>query len=131
MPTPDEMRATLTRYLERVGRRDVEGVVALMSEDVSVEDPVGGPEGTHVVGRDEVERFFRRGFAYSRPTPLATGPIRTTGGHEAAMPFLLQLDLGGRRSELDVIDVVTFDDAGRIRRLRAFWDIRDARPAGG
>lgn len=129
MPSPDEMRAIMRRYLELVGRHDVDGVVALFSDDVSVEDPVGGPTGTHVVGRESAERFFRRGFAYSRPTPRATGPIRTTSARQAAMPFVLELDLGGRRCELDVIDLMTFDEAGRISELRAFWDVRDARPA--
>jgi len=129
MPTPDEMRATMERYLDLVAERDVDGVLALLSEDVSVEDPVGGPAGTHVVGRDNVGRFFRKGFARSRPRPRRTGPIRTTGGNQAAMPFVLELDLGEQRSELDVIDVMTFDETGRITALRAFWDIRDARPA--
>jgi len=129
-PTPEQMRATLDRYLDCVGRGDVDGVLALMTNDVSVEDPVGGPPGTHRVGRDEVEAFFRKGFARSRPAPRRTGPIRTTGAGEAAMPFVLALDLGGRRCELDVIDVVAFDDAGRIRQLRAFWHAEDARSVG-
>lgn len=129
MPSPDEMRATMRRYLELVGRHDAAGVVALLADDVSVEDPVGGPEGTHVVGRDRVERFFRKGFAYSRPAPRSTGPIRTTLSGQAAMPFVLELDLGGRRCALDVIDEMQFDDAGRITVLRAFWNIDDARPA--
>jgi steroid delta-isomerase len=129
MPTPDEMRATLELYLERVGRGDVEGVVALFADDVSVEDPVGGPPGTHVVGRERVLRFFRKGFARSRPVPRPTGAIRTTGADQAAMPFVLELDLGGTRSEVDVIDVVRFDATGRITALRAFWNPDDARPA--
>ena len=43
------------------------------------------------------------------------------------MPFLLELDLNGVRSELDVIDVVAFNEAGEIKSLRAFWDLRSAR----
>lgn len=129
MPTPAEMRATMERYLERVAARDVDGVLALFAEDVSVEDPVGGPPGTHVVGRERVDGFFRKGFARSRPTPRPTGPIRTTAADQAAMPFVLELDLGGARCEIDVIDVMRFDAEGRILELRAFWDARDARPA--
>jgi steroid delta-isomerase len=128
MPTPTEMREALTRYLECVGRRDVEGVLALMADDVSVEDPVDGPPGTHVVGREKVGRFFRRGFAASAPSPREPGPIRTTAKNRAAMAFVLELDLAGRRSELDVIDVVTFDDDGMIRELRAYWNLDEARP---
>jgi steroid delta-isomerase len=123
------MRATMERYLDRVAARDVDGVLALFAEDVSVEDPVGGPPGTHVVGRERVDAFFRKGFAHSRPTPRPTGAIRTTAADQAAMPFVLELDLGGARCEIDVIDVMRFDAEGRIVELRAFWDARDARPA--
>jgi steroid delta-isomerase len=128
MPTPEEMRGTMRRYLERVGAGDVEGVLALFSDSVSVEDPVGGPPGTHVVGIEAVATFFRGGFARSRPSPELSGPIVTTGGDEAAMPFTLRLELRGRPVELDVIDVVTFDADGRIASLRAIWNLDEARP---
>jgi len=128
MPTADEMRAALRRYLACVASNDVDGVLELFTDDVSVEDPVGGPPGTHVVGREAVDRFFRKGFERSRPSPRPTGPIRTTSGNEAAMPFVLRLELAGQLQEIDVIDVVRFDDEGRIRSLRAFWHFEDARP---
>jgi len=127
MPTAEEMRATLRRYLERVAENDVDGVLDLFTDDVSVEDPVGGPPGTHVVGREAVERFFRKGFARSRPSPTLTGPIRVTGVGQAAMPFVLRLELAGELKEIDVIDVVRFDSDGRINSLRAFWRFEDAR----
>jgi len=127
MPTADEMRTTLRRYLDCVASNDVDGVLALFTDDVSVEDPVGGPPGTHVVGREAVDRFFRKGFARSRPSPRPTGPIRTTPGNEAAIPFVLRLELAGQPREIDVIDVVRFADDGRIRSLRAFWRLDDAR----
>jgi steroid delta-isomerase len=130
MPTAEEMSATLRLYLERVKANDVDGVVELFADGVSVEDPVGGPPGTHVVGREAVERFFRKGFARSRPSPTATGPIRVTGGDEAAMPFVLRLELAGEIKEIDVIDVVRFDPDGRISSLRAFWRFEDARSVG-
>lgn len=127
MPTPDEMRSTLHRYLDAVGRQDLAAVLALFADDVSVEDPVGGPPGTHVVGRDAVEVFFGEGFARSRPRPRLTGPICTTGSDRAAMAFVLELTLRGARFELDVIDEVAFDREGRITSLRAFWNAADAR----
>jgi steroid delta-isomerase len=128
VPTPEEMRTTIQRYFALVGRQDVAGVVALLSDDVRVEDPVGGPPGTCVTGREAVAAFFERGFAYSRPEPRPTGPIRAcASGDEAAAPFRLLLDLKGRRHELDVIDLFAFDPDGRIRSLRAFWNAREAR----
>jgi steroid delta-isomerase len=130
MPTPQEMRYIMQRYLERVAQHNAEGVVELFSDDISVEDPVGGPAGSHVIGRDAVLTFFRTGFARSRPRPELTGAIRTTCGDEAAMPFLLRLELRGEAMEVDVIDVMTFDTNGKISSLRAIWDPDELRPAG-
>ncbi len=114
-------------YLERVGAGDVEGVMRLFSDAISVEDPVGGPPGTHVVGAQAVREFFRKGFERSNPQPRLTGTICTTGGHEAAMPFVLRLELRGRSMEIDVIDVMRFDDTGKVTSLRAFWNPEEMR----
>jgi steroid delta-isomerase len=122
------MRATMQRYLECIDQGDVDAVLGLFSESISVEDPVGGPAGTHAVGHEAVEAFFRKGFARSRPSPTLTGPIRITAGNEAAMPFVLRLELRGKPHEVDVIDVMTFDEAGRISKLRAFWHADEIRP---
>ena len=122
MPTAEEMRETLVLYLRRVAEHDAEAVLALFADEISVEDPVGGPPGTHVQGREAVGEFFRKGFSRTRPVPTLTGPIRTPHGTEAAMAFTLRLELGGQSREIDVIDVVSFDATGKITRLRAFWN---------
>jgi steroid delta-isomerase len=118
----------MQRYLELVGRGDVDGVLSLFADSISVEDPVGGAPGTHVIGHDAVAAFFGRGFERSRPRPTPTGPIRTTGGNEAAMPFTLQITLSEKTYEIDVIDVMAFDDDGKITSLRAFWNRDEMRP---
>lgn len=129
MPTAEQMRSTLQRYVERVASHDVEAVLELFADEISVEDPVGGAPGTHVKGKEAVREFFQKGFSRTRPVPTLSGPIRTTHGDEAAMAFTLRLDLGGERREIDVIDVVRFDDAGLITELRAFWNPEEIRPA--
>lgn len=128
MPSPEQMRNILEQYLARVGERDVEGVIALFAESISVEDPVGGPARTHVVGRDRVEAFFREGFARSLPRPRRSGAIVTTADGQAAMSFTLELEIDGKPLEVDVIDVIRFDEAGQIVELRAFWNADEIRP---
>lgn len=122
MPTAVEMRETLSLYMQYVAEQNVDAVLALFADEISVEDPVGGDAGTYIEGRAAVEAFFRKGFTRSKPIPTLTGPIRTTLGNEAAMPFILRLELAGRPHEIDVIDVVAFDADGKITRLRAFWN---------
>jgi steroid delta-isomerase len=130
MPTAEQMRTTMLTYLERVSRGDVDGVIELFSDDISVEDPVGGPPETHVVGRDNVHAFFAKGFVRSRPMPSIQGPVRTTGGNEAAIAFKLGLHLGDKALEFDVIDVMRFDANGKICSLRAFWNPAEGRLLG-
>lgn len=130
MPRGDRMRAQMVKYLAGVEAGDVEAVVSLFADSISVEDPVGGPPGTHVVGIDAVRVFFREGFAASQPRPRRDGPIVTTAGDEAAMAFTLYLELEGGLTEVDVIDVMRFDEEAQIISLRAFWNFRDARHHG-
>lgn len=129
MPTPESMREIVLRYLRLVGEQDLEAVLALFADSISVEDPVGGPSGTHVVGLDAVSTFFKKGFARTRPSPTLQGPVVTTGGNEVAVPFTLRLELMGAPHELDVIDVIQFDDRGQIVSLRAFWNYDERRAA--
>jgi hypothetical protein len=56
-----------------------------------------------------------------------TGPVVTTGGNEVAVPFTLRLELMGKHHELDVVDVIQFDDRGQIISLRAFWNYDERR----
>ncbi len=128
MIDPDEMRTIMRTYLERVEQGDVDGVLALFSDAISVEDPVGGPPGTHAIGRDAVAAYFRKGFAKSRPSPSLAGPISVGAGNEAAMPFTLRLELRGKPHAVDVIDVMRFDPDGKINSLRAFWNPNELRP---
>ncbi|HJO24581.1 MAG: nuclear transport factor 2 family protein [Myxococcota bacterium] len=129
MPTAEKMRETLVLYLQRVAEHDAEAVLALFADTISVEDPVGGAPGTHIRGHEAVGQFFREGFSRTQPVPTLVGPIRTTLGNEAAMAFTLRLEFGEETREIDVIDVVSFDAAGKITRLRAFWNPEEIRLA--
>ena len=130
MPEAAEMRNRMKRYLEAVAAQDVEAVTALFADSVSMEDPVGGPPGTHVVGLENVKAFLRQGFADSGPRPRPQGPVVTTAGDEAAMSFTLALEIRGKAMDIDVIDVMKFDDDHQITSLRAFWNFREARETG-
>ena len=127
MPTPDFMRQTVLRYLECVSKNRVDEVLQLLADNISVEDPVGGPAGTHVLGIEAVSIFFTQGFSLNRPSPKRTSPVVTTAGNEAAVAFTLQIEIGGKLQELDVIDVMKFDEQNKISSLRAFWNYAERR----
>ena len=122
MPTPDEMRSALQSYIKFMCESDIDGIMALYADDAEVEDPVGG---AHLSGREALTAFYA-GSAPKLQVEL-TGPIRVAG-NECAMPMLAELDLGDNKLYIDVIDVMKFNDDGKLVSMRAFWDPADMRP---
>jgi len=129
MPKAAKMRARMLSYLEAVEAGDADAAAGLFADSISMEDPVGGPPGTHVEGIEAVRAFLREGFASTRPRPSRRGPVVTTRGDEAAMAFTLFLEIEGVATEIDVIDVMRFDEDHRVLSLRAFWNFTEARRA--
>ena len=123
MPSPDEIRAAIESYVKLLCAGDADGILSLYADHPSVEDPVGRDP---VVGRDAVRAFYAA--AAGRVRVQLTGPIRVAG-REAAFPMLAHVDFGERQVEMDVIDVMAFEDDGRIASMRAFWSPAEMRPA--
>lgn len=122
MPNPSELRATIESYVEMMCRSDIEGIMALYADDATAEDPVGG-DVQH--GSEAIKNF------YSMTAPLLqvelSGPI-CVAGNECAFPLLAQLTMGEDISYLDATDVLTFNDDGKISRMRAYWNPQELRP---
>ncbi|MCA9578540.1 MAG: nuclear transport factor 2 family protein, partial [Myxococcales bacterium] len=106
----------LQRYVEHVGRGDAQAVLQLFGSACGVEDPVGTP--IHA-GRAAVEKFYESGLAAITGTQLLGPPVVSPG--VAAVPFRVELDLGGRSLALEDIDVMRFDDDGLSSSMRPFW----------
>jgi steroid delta-isomerase len=121
MPSPEEIRAAMERYAELMCDSDADGIIELYAADATVEDPVGG----QVIQGLEVIRGF---YAATSPNLKVeiTGPI-CVAGKECAMPMLAELTINDQKSYIDVIDVMTFDDDGKITSMRAFWNPADMR----
>jgi steroid delta-isomerase len=124
MVDPNHIRALYDRYPEMLTKGDVDGIVALYAEDATLEDPIGS-DVRH--GHDSIREFY----AASAGTVVMkrTGPARVAG-NEAATPLVVLMGPeGGDRSALDIISVMTFDDDGKIRSMRAYWSFDAMRPA--
>ncbi|PBC36573.1 steroid delta-isomerase [Rhodococcus sp. ACS1] len=118
-PSAEDIRKTVERYIEAVATGTAHDVVALYAEGATVEDPVGTEPRTSV----ESLREF-----YGVIEPLKqTGELLTLkiAGNSAAFHFSLVTDLGEQKLEIAPIDVMTFDDDGKITSMRAFWSQED------
>ena len=121
MPEPDKIRSAMQRYVTLLSDGDVDGIMSLYGDHPSVEDPVGSATRA---GREALRAFYAA--AAPKVRVELTGPIRVAGD-EGAMPLLAELDLDARTGFADVIDVMKFDDRGRIISMRAFWNPADIR----
>ena len=123
--TNDQIHATIQRYVEVFSAGDREGYLSLFTDDATVEDPVGGEVSR---GIDAISAFWDGVRAMASVIILTkTGPARIAAG-EAAWPARAVTDLGEMKLAVEIIDVMAFDDDGRIRSLRAFWDPADMGP---
>jgi steroid Delta-isomerase len=122
------IRAAVEAYCAAFSAGDRAAYTGLFAEDAWIEDPVGSPRRE---GREAIGGFFDESRALAETIELRqTGPVRVAAG-ECAFPMQARPDIGGTTFAVDIIDVMTFDDAGQIATMRAFWDPAEMRPAEG
>jgi len=120
------IRSTVEAYCAAFTARDRDAYVGVFASDAWIEDPVGTPrhEGAEAIGG-----FFDQSSSLAESIELRlTGPVRVAAG-ECAFPMQARPTIGGDTYCVDIIDVMTFDDDGKITTMRAFWDPAEMRPA--
>jgi steroid delta-isomerase len=126
MPDAATIRATVDRYTSCFSGRDRTAFLACFADDAWIEDPVGTPRREGIAA---ISAFFDETQGMSDSIELErTGPVRVAAG-EAAFPMQARPVLGDTTFAIDIIDVMTFDEEGRITTMRAFWDPAEMRPA--
>jgi steroid delta-isomerase len=111
----ERIREVIEAYVDRVANGTTDEVLALYADDATVEDPVG----TEVRSTREAIREFYSGLeGMEQEGRMLTARI---AGGEAAFQFELATKAGEQTYTLSPIDVMTFDDDGRITSMRAFW----------
>lgn len=121
MPSEKIMKQAMQAYIDAFNRSDARAVADLYTEDATVEDPVGKKP---LNGRAEIAPFYEMAVATGAKLALAA-PIRASHGNSAAMAFDVQLNMPQGKALIRVIDVMTFDEAGKFTSMRAFWGPSD------
>jgi steroid delta-isomerase len=120
------IRSVVDAYCAAFTKADRDAYTALFADDAWIEDPVGTPRHQ---GREAIGAFFEQSRSLAESIELRlTGPVRVAAG-ECAFPMQARPELGGTTFAVDIIDVMTFDDDGRITTMRAFWDGAEMHPA--
>ncbi|MFA1545800.1 nuclear transport factor 2 family protein [Actinomadura chokoriensis] len=113
MPPHEHMKQVLQTYVDAFNASDAATISGLYADDAVIEDPVGHPPLT---GRAAIEEFYTNAIAGGAKLTL-DAPIRGSHGDRAAMAFTV--DIPGMR--IRAIDVMTFNDEGKITRMQAHW----------
>jgi len=126
MPDETTVRETIEQYWKRFSAGDVDGLVALYTDDATVEDPVGTPV-RH--GIDEIREFYASAQALADSIELRSLGVTEVLGDQAAFAMEIRPVIGGATYVLHAIDVMTFAEDGRITSMRAFCQQEKLRPA--
>lgn len=117
--SPERIREVVERYVALVADGSADDIVALYAEDATVEDPIGSDVRT---GHAAIREFYATLEGLEQQTRLITARI---AAGEAAFHFEIVTSAGGATYTLSPIDVMTFDDEGRVTTMRAFWSDAD------
>jgi len=126
--TAEQINTTIDGYVAAFTAGDRAAYLGLFTADATVEDPVGSDVA---VGADGIAAFWDGVRAMTPDVELQrTGDVRIAAG-EAAWPLRAIATLGDLKLAVDIIDVMAFDEEGRISSLRAFWDPSEMAPYEG
>lgn len=114
--TVAERREIVEEYLRRVASGTAAEILELYGDNPTLEDPVGSEVRS---GREAIEEFYRTLEAMDSTTELRE--FRASGDHAAAFAFDVRTRTGDTTVEVSVIEVMEFDDEGRITHMRAYW----------
>lgn len=119
MPSAEAITEAVKRYVVLVAEGGSDELVELYSEDATVEDPVGGE--VHI-GRQAIRGFYATLDSLKRQCELVTLRV---AGNEAAFQLRLTVIAGQQEMVIEPIDVMAFDDDGKVKAMKAYWSAAD------
>jgi len=122
--TTHDVRAVVERYVEASNRDDKQAVLALFAPDAVWHDPVGAPPH---VGHDGVAAFFDQARTMADRLEMRIRDVIACGSEAAAL-LEIEATIGDGGMILDVVETFELDEDGRIRLMKAYWDMARARP---
>ncbi|WP_343602076.1 ketosteroid isomerase family protein [Mycobacterium sp.] len=111
-----------------VQTHDRDGWLALMADDVVIEDPIGksvtNPDGTGVRGKEAVAAFYDTNIAANRLTITCEETFPSSSPNEVAHILVLHSRFdGGFTSTVRGVFAYRVDDAGLIANMRGYWNL--------
>ncbi len=107
---------------------DREGWLALMADDVVIEDPIGeavtNPDGTGVRGKEAVAAFYDANIGPNTLTVTREATFPSSSPREIAYILVLHTKFpNGFTATVRGVFTYRVDDAGLITNLRGYWNM--------
>jgi steroid delta-isomerase len=111
-----------------VQAHDKQAWLALMADDVVIEDPIGksvtNPDGNGVRGKDAVSAFFDSNIAKNNLRITCEETFPSSSPDEVAHILVLRSAFeGGLHSTVRGIFTYAVNDAGLLKNLRGYWNL--------
>ena len=120
MPAPEHMKKAMQSYIDMINKNYHEGTLNLFSDNFTLEDPFGTKALT-ISNGFSAEDFEDEEVQFTPKKAELISPISTSYGNQAAMAFKLWMDVGGQEVTIDIVDVMKFDESGKIIEVVAHW----------
>lgn len=110
-PAPAAIKQTMEAYIAAFNAGDAAAVTALYEDGATVEDPTGSAPRK---GSAAIRKFYDSVCAHgAKLEPVSINPAPDGSG---AMLFQIKM----KAATINVIDVMTFDSAGKIASMKAY-----------
>jgi steroid delta-isomerase len=116
MSLEDKIVSAVETCVASFEKKDLDTIVGLFAEDAWIEDPVGTDKK---VGHKALREFYQFGIEMGARGTLES-EIRVVG-NEAAFAFSMVVDIDDGKFVTRPIDLMSFNDDGKIKSMRAFW----------
>jgi len=120
-------RRASQRSYDAVGRKAKDEWLALFAENAVLEDPVGpsffDPEGKGHHGREGLSAFWDNVIAPVKRFRFTVKDSFANGPNCANVATFSTEMADGTLADTDLVTVYRLDEAGRIERMRAYWEV--------
>jgi steroid delta-isomerase len=123
MPSRDQIRDLVERYVAALDAQDLDTIVGLFTENAVQDDPVG--EGSNV-GQAAIRTFFAEAFTVAFHATL-DGPV-TIHGRFAAFRLTVEIPAGRTPFRILITDLVEVSPDLRFSTLKAVPDAKVLNP---
>lgn len=116
----EKMAAAVNAYIDLLSTGTAEQIVDLYAAGATVEDPIGAPIRST---RDELIEFYS--IITNLDSREATLKWMKLAGDTAVFEFTLVTGTAGMSFEITPVDIMVFDEEGKVTSMRAVWEQSD------